>query len=319
MVNELDANLENAFHESQSIKIRLGPSGLHIFCRRTGLNVLCDEIQVPNELWAVAPRQVSVALTNACDLRCPYCYAPKTRAALDPTRLAGWLQELDANGCLAVGFGGGEPTLHEHFVKLCRYAAKQTNLAVTFTTHSHRIDQALAAALRGAVHFVRISMDGVGTTYEMLRGRPFGEFRARLNIIRSLAPFGINFVVNTNTMPDLNAALSLAAEAGASEFLLLPEYPVYGRGGIDPKTGRALQEWVSRYRSSLRLTVSEAGSDGMPAIPVVASETGVRAYAHIDAQGVLKQSSFDHDGIRIENSGVMDALRRLQSQEVESK
>ena len=300
-------------------KVRAGPSGVHFFCRQTGLNVLCDEIRIPPELWAIAPRQVSIALTNACDLRCPYCYAPKTTAVLNRTILAGWFQELDANGCLAVGFGGGEPTLHEHFVWLCRYAAKQTNLAVTFTTHAHRIDSVLADALRGAVHFVRISMDGIGTTYEMLRGRPFAELHARLNIIRTIAPFGINFVVNADTMPDLNAALALAAEAGASEILLLPEYPTQGRHGIDPATARALQKWVSGYRSPLRLTISEASSDGMPAIPMVAGETGLRAYAHIDAQGILKRSSFDHAGIHIENSGVLDALLRLQNQEVESK
>jgi|HubBroStandDraft_2_1064218.scaffolds.fasta_scaffold135952_1 MoaA/NifB/PqqE/SkfB family radical SAM enzyme len=145
------------------------PSGLHLFCRRTGLNVLCDEIRVPPTLWASAPQQISVALTNACDLACSYCYAPKNRAELDIATLVIWLHELDANGCLAVGFGGGEPVLHRHFVELCQHVAKETALAVTFTTHAQRVDEALADRIRGNVHFVRVSMDGVGATYEMLR------------------------------------------------------------------------------------------------------------------------------------------------------
>lgn len=299
------------------VKIRSGPSGVHLFWRRTGLNILCDEIRTPDELWAIAPRQVSIALTNACDLKCHYCYAPKTPAALNPETLAGWLHELDAKGCLAVGFGGGEPTLHKNFVEICQYAARKTNLAVTFTTHVHRVDDTLAGALQGMVHFVRVSMDGVGNTYEKLRARPFAEFRARLEIIRRLAPFGINFVVNVTTMADLTAAVNLAAEAGASEFLLLPEHPIRGHSGIDPNTALALREWVNRYRDLLRLTISEAGSDGMPVVPVVAGESGLRAYAHIDAEGVLKRSSFDHYGMCIGNSGVLDALRRLQGQEIE--
>lgn len=53
------------------LKVRPGPSGLHIFDRETGLNILLDEVRVPLEGWAAAPRQVSVALTNACDLSCP--------------------------------------------------------------------------------------------------------------------------------------------------------------------------------------------------------------------------------------------------------
>jgi hypothetical protein len=64
------------------LKVRTGPAGIHLFDRTTGLNVLMDEARLPSNLWAAAPRQVSVALTNACDLACPHCYAPKNPAAL---------------------------------------------------------------------------------------------------------------------------------------------------------------------------------------------------------------------------------------------
>src|SRR5712692_127084 len=100
--------------DGPDLKHRAGPAGIHLFDRTTGVNVLCDEIQVPHALWASAPRQISVALTNRCDLSCPYCYAPKNRASLDLKTLIGWLCDLDSNGCLGVGFGGGEPTLYEH-------------------------------------------------------------------------------------------------------------------------------------------------------------------------------------------------------------
>src|SRR6266705_976700 len=56
------------FFASSQIKIRMGPSGIQLFDRTTGLNILLDEVPVPPTLWAEAPRQVSVALTNACDL-----------------------------------------------------------------------------------------------------------------------------------------------------------------------------------------------------------------------------------------------------------
>ncbi|HJW91669.1 MAG TPA: hypothetical protein VJ436_13590, partial [Anaerolineales bacterium] len=72
-------------------KIRIGSSGFHIFDRTTGLNVLLDEVQIPPALWAAAPRQVSIALTNVCDLACPYCFAPKNSATLDIERVTSWL------------------------------------------------------------------------------------------------------------------------------------------------------------------------------------------------------------------------------------
>jgi sulfatase maturation enzyme AslB (radical SAM superfamily) len=139
------------------VKVRNGPSGVHLFDRSTGLNILLDKIQTPLITWAAAPRQVSIALTNACDLACPYCYAPKRPARLAVAQVAGWLDELDANGCFGVGFGGGEPTLHHGLTEICQYAATKTGLAVTFTTHAHHLNKHLIAALSGSVHFVRVS------------------------------------------------------------------------------------------------------------------------------------------------------------------
>jgi pyruvate-formate lyase-activating enzyme len=295
------------------MKLRAGPCGVHFFDRRTGLNILADEVQVPRRLWATAPRQVSIALTNACDLSCPHCYAPKNPATLEFANVASWLDDLDRNGCLGIGFGGGEPTLHPRLPQLCDHAAKKTGLAVTFTTHAHRVDGVLMSALKGNVHFIRVSMDGVGATYEALRGRSFILLRARLEEIRTLAPFGINFVVNARTLPDLDAAIILAAEMGAREFLLLPEQPVTNAGGIDSRTLQALQAWIMRYDGPVPLAISERESEGVPANRAVAKETGSWAYAHIDASGVLKRSSYSHDGVRIGQHGVMEALSLLRT------
>src|SRR5262245_43564918 len=298
--------------KQRQLKVRAGPDGIHFFNRTTGVNLLLDEAMVPMELWSAAPRQVSIALTNACDLRCPHCYAPKHPAKLDRERLIAWLDELDANGCIGVGFGGGEPTLYLELPKVCQHAAENTGLAVTFTTHAHKLDDQLAADLRGNVHFVRVSIDGVGATYEMLRGRPYASLRRRLETVRELAPFGINFIVNAFTLPDLNAAVSFAAEVGATEFLLLPEQPVRGRGGIDNRTIRELRSWVNSYQGTIPLSVSEAGAFGLRTCNPLIYETGLRAYVHIDASGALKRSSYDEVGVLIGEGGVMQALKTLE-------
>jgi|SRR5690242_11580748 len=294
------------------LKLRPGPSGLHLFDRRTGLNILLDEVRIPPAKWARAPRYVSVALTNACDLACPYCYASKTPAALDATKLSKWLRELDENGCLGVGFGGGEPTLHRQFIEICRDAAEKTRLAVTFTTHAHRINAAYRDKLRGGVHYVRVSVDGIGATYESLRGKPFDDLLARLATIRELSPFGINFVVNGRTLPELDSAIELADEFGATEFLLLPQRPAEGSGGIDPVTLNRLHAWIERYRGKIPLAISECYSETI-ACDRTNCERGLRAYAHIDASGFLKRSSYDQRGILIDGRGAMEALRQLEN------
>lgn len=297
------------------VKIRVGPSGIHIFDSTTGMNVLLDEIRVPEILWAIAPRHVSMALTNSCDLACHYCFAPKIPAALDVELVKNWVCELDKNGCIGVGFGGGEPTLYPALPDLCRFVANYTRLSLTLTTNGNHLKDRLLNALSGNVHFVRISMDGVGATYEALRGQKFSTFRNRLNHVRSLAPFGINYVVNSFTFPDLDCAITLAEEACASEFLLLPEQPVAGKGGIDIQTLKNLQRWVGRYKGKIPLTISEAGSNEFPICNPLASESGISAYAHVDALGILKRSSFENDGVAIGPNGFIAALQILSHKE----
>ncbi|MFN2533024.1 MAG: radical SAM protein [Pyrinomonadaceae bacterium] len=293
------------------MKIRSGPSGMHLFDRATGLNILIDEITPREEAWALAPRQVSIALMNACDLRCAYCFAPKSPSVLDLTHVRKWLVELDTKGTIGVGFGGGEPTLVAGFADLCAYATRNTDLAVTFTTHGHHLDDKLLAKLSGNIHFVRVSMDGIGSTYERLRGRSFSELQTRLIVLKEIVPFGINYVVNSETLSDLDAAVRFASNAGASEFLLLPERPTIGRPGIDVGSARSLRQWVRNYSGNLRLAVSEGGSEGLPTCNPFQKESGVRAYAHIAANGVVKRTSYDVDGVVIGSDGVIAALRKL--------
>ncbi|QGZ47423.1 radical SAM protein [Streptomyces sp. QHH-9511] len=248
---------------SVTCKIRLSASGVHLFDRVSGINVLLDEVAVPVEQFSRAPRYLSVALTNACDLRCSYCYAPKHAASLDRERVLQWAVELDAAGCLGLGFGGGEPTTYRQFPQLCADITQATSLAVTFTTHGHRLTPALIDSLRGAVHFVRISVDGVGATYERLRGRPFPALVQAAGLLRSLAPFGINAVINADTVGELDLLAEFADAAGASELLLLPEQPTKATPGISDSDAERLVQWVTTATTEVRLAISRSGFEAV--------------------------------------------------------
>ncbi len=298
-------------------KIRISPAGLHLFNRNTGVNILIDEIVPPSNEWSTAPRHVSIAVTNTCDLTCSHCYAPKNPAMLPFDDLTKWLSDLDMNGCIGVGFGGGEPTLYPYLCELCSYVTKKTDLAVTMTTHAHRFNDELLNELAGNLHFIRVSMDGIGHTYESIRNRPFSKLIDYITKIESIFPFGINYVVNSKTIKDLDAAVQLAEDLGASEFLLLPEEPVGRAAGIDDKTKLSFQKWVNEYRASIPLTVSEGGAEGLPVCNPLKAEKGLTAFAHIDATGNIKRTSYDKSGIPIEMDGVMNALEKLKIREQE--
>lgn len=295
------------------MKSRVGPNGVHFFDRLSGLNVLLDELEPVEKVWSPAPRQISVALTNVCDLHCAYCYAPKHKASLHADQVLGWLKELDTGGCLGVGFGGGEPTLHPGFVDICRRAAGETQLAVTFTTHGHRLTPRLVERLSGSVHFARISVDGIGSTYEEQRGKPFASLLRGLESIANLSPFGINVVVSERTVAELDLLSELAEKVGASELLLLPQQATTAVASMGSVVGQALHEWVSNYCGKVRLAVSEAGASGLPTCDPLPDERGLQAYAHIDASGMLRASSYSTASAKIGEGGVLSALNQLRS------
>lgn len=295
------------------MKSRIGPNGVHLFDRISGLNVLLDELRPEEAAWSTSPRQVSIALTNVCDLHCAYCYAPKHKASLHTDQVLGWLKELDTGGCLGIGFGGGEPTLHPDFVDICKWAAGETQLAVTFTTHGHRLTPQLVERLKGSIHFARISVDGVARTYEEQRGKKFASLLRGMESIATLSPFGINVVVNDRTVAELDAMSELAQEVGASELLLLPQQATTAVASMDDVVGWALQNWVSNYKGKVRLAVSEAGASGLPTCEPLPDERGLQAYAHIDATGILRASSYSSAGAKIGDAGVLSALKRLRN------
>jgi MoaA/NifB/PqqE/SkfB family radical SAM enzyme len=298
-------------HRFDRWKLRGSAAGLHLFNRATGMNVLLDEISVPVSLHARVPRQVSIALTNRCDLACAHCYAPKSRDELRFDIVARWLRELDEHGTLGVGFGGGEPTLHPEFVKICQYAAHETRLSVSFTTHGHHINNELAERLRGSVHFIRVSMDGVGATYESIRRRSFTGLLEQLTIVRSISRFGANVVVNDHTLPELDEVARVSADAGACELLLLPQIPVRSVVGASVNTLQELRRWVDGYKGPLKLCINESSADGFPICDPLVNEGGLRAYAHIDAMGVLKPSSYSDTGVQLSDGNVLQALDQL--------
>lgn len=298
-----------------NFRIRFSSSGVHFFDRKTGMNILIDEFKPSEKLWSAAPRQVSIALTNACDLNCPHCYAYKGSDFLNFDRLKGWLIELDANGCIGIGFGGGEPTLYPNLKQLCQFAAQETKLATSMTTHAHGLSNQLLEDLAGNLNFIRVSMDGAGQTYENIRDRSFIKLINRIAALRRIISFGINFVVNSKTIADLPEALAIAESFGATEFLLLPEVPVGNGTGIDVITMEALKEWVAKYKSNIPLLISEGHTEDLPICDPLKSEKGLAAFAHIDALGILKRTSYDANGVKIFENGIMEAFNELKNNE----
>ncbi len=295
-------------------KQHAGPDGLHVFNRTTGINILFNEIRFKKENWNISPKNVSIALTDKCDLKCHFCYAPKSSSELDFEVLKSWILELDANGCLGVGFGGGEPLLYNHFDELIEFVSNHTRLATTITTHGHLFSDDRIDKLTGKINFARFSMDGVGETYEKIRMRKFNNLIKVLEDVSGKIKFGINYVVNRETVNDLDDAYKIALELGAEEFLLLPEIETSRNSGFREKEKDLLKAWVAeKGNEKIRMAISLNSSEGFPVCGISENEIdGSHFYLHIDSKGFLKRASFVSLGVEIAGEGIIKSINRLR-------
>ncbi len=82
-----------------------------MFDRATGLNVLLEGEQTAH-FRRIAPRALLIAVTNACDLACPFCYRDKqARSRWTYEALLDFCRQADEWGVLEVAFGGGKIVL----------------------------------------------------------------------------------------------------------------------------------------------------------------------------------------------------------------
>ena len=94
---------------------------LLLFERDTGLNALLEGDETAH-LRRIAPRTLLVAITNACNLTCDFCYRDlENRSLWRYETLLDFCRAADEWGVLECAFGGGEPMLFPRwaeFIKL---------------------------------------------------------------------------------------------------------------------------------------------------------------------------------------------------------
>lgn len=87
---------------------------LLLFDRDSGLNVLVEGDET-RHVQQIAPRTLLIAVTNACNRTCSFCYRDRKASSLwDYAALVQLCRNADAWGVIEVAFGGGEPLLFSH-------------------------------------------------------------------------------------------------------------------------------------------------------------------------------------------------------------
>lgn len=290
------------------MKLRLEARGHHFYDRSTGVHVLLDEAPVEEHARDVGPELLSIALLNACDFECGFCYAPKSQHRLDSDLVLDICKQFAALGTLEVAFGGGEPTLYRGLGDLCKRIWSETDLGISITTHGHHLNEQLIDELSGHISVIRVSIDAPEPVYSAIRGRPLAGLRQKLPAISRRIPLGVNSVVNGSTLPLLDDLEAVVRQVGAIDWLLLPETS-RGSFTLTKMQWEALDKWLMNHWEDMPLLVAaEAAPYLSGPFPLGCEPWG---YAHVRADGTLCRSSYAGGGVRLAGQTITEALLEL--------
>ncbi|RKT19159.1 radical SAM protein with 4Fe4S-binding SPASM domain [Streptomyces sp. 1114.5] len=157
---------------------------------------------------------VYYAITDGCNLRCPYCYASSEKALPGELDTAESLDLVDQIADMKVGhliFTGGEPMLRKDLFRIARHA-RDRGLAVNMITNGTVIRRPeTARQIAELFNLVTVSVDG-GTAEMHERTRGKGTFARTANGLRLLNEAGVVPVINHVVTPENVDLLDRLAE-----------------------------------------------------------------------------------------------------------
>jgi MoaA/NifB/PqqE/SkfB family radical SAM enzyme len=292
------------------MKLRKDSDGILFFDKKSGINILFDEIAVA--IPDIAPRHMSIAVTNACNLNCGYCYIHHDKYELSIVDVKKWIDELNRSGCLSIGLGGGEPTLWNHIVEIIDYISS-TEMAVTMTTNgSANVNFYLDIIEK--LDLIRFSIDGLYSIYEKNRNQCFVDIIDKIKILKTKGDVGINYLLTDETVLQLDQFALFAKTLKPHEILLIPCLNKKGQRALSNKSIYFIQLWLDKYRNIFPLAFSYSGFDIVKnyALPIQDFNNIKQChyFMHINAKGELMKNAFNGLALPIKES-IIDSILKF--------
>ena len=280
------------------MKLRKEISGYHFFNRANGWHILMDEFRIPIENCSIVPRTVSIALTNACNLSCDYCYAEKYPAQLSINDLQLITKQLDKLGTLEITFGGGEPFLYKNITEICEWIWTNTSLGVTITTNGFNLSEPIIESISKYVSFIRFSIDGIDPYFQSVRKKPLNELLEIIEYTCGRIPFGINCTVRPGKLNNLIDVIELAKKINARNLMIIPEHNL-GEFLFSVSDWKELQTIINTFNKEIELYLTADATNYLNVSSLETESPNERLFAHISADKKLKTHSYNKNGIML--------------------
>jgi uncharacterized protein len=242
-------NLEGLELIDQFIKAGMPPDHeFHAFLAERGF---FQEVELPrkSEIGSYAPRELTMSVTSACNLRCIYCYAltcnvftdlPWQIIEISIQQMYEYARKRKDKEVELSFHGTGETTVRwDVMVKAVNYALSILpngwNIKFTLVTNGTLIDDEKAMFLAKHNFSVVLSIDGMEKVQNQLRPKAdgTGSFTEAINGAKALVRHNVYFAMRSTitgiNQDDMLDFLELCASIGCKEISVAP-FSLTGRG-----------------------------------------------------------------------------------------
>lgn len=233
---------------------------LLLFDRASGLNVLLEGDETAH-IRRVAPRTLLIALTNACNLTCAFCYRDvDSRSLWRYESLMQFCREADEWGVLEVAFGGGEPMLFPRWSEFINELYDTTGLCINFTTNGTLLTEQFLREIAGKIGQIRVSLyddNDWPNTVKLLA--------------RSSARFGVNWMISPAELPNIERKFGQLVALGVRDFLLIGYKGDDASLHLRPDEIRQFSAFINKVHNALgsivTLKLDVCWGDALPDVP----------------------------------------------------
>jgi radical SAM protein with 4Fe4S-binding SPASM domain len=172
--------------------------------------------------------------TQACNLRCTYCYQSAAHARSNELSTAEAMTLVDQTADLGAEgfiFTGGEPFVRSDLLEIARYA-RGRGLGTSVITNGHYIDASNAGEVARLFDGISVSLDsGTAHHHDSCRGKGSWEKAAEAIdlLLAAGATVDVNSVLTHLGLADVQELIRFVRSRRIREHRIVPQFPM-GRG-----------------------------------------------------------------------------------------
>ena len=178
--------------------------------------------------------------TQACNLRCSYCYQDADVARKHELSTAEAKQLVDQAvevGASTFVFTGGEPFVRRDLLEIARYS-RDRGLRTNVITNGHYITKKTIGEVASIFHQITVSLDHmIPEHHDEVRGK--GSWKHAVNASELILAAGVSLDVNSTLsrlgLKDVGELLRLGERFRIGRQRIVPQFPM-GRGGNNRRT-----------------------------------------------------------------------------------